>query len=505
MIRALASLVPSPPPGVFEEPRIQPLSVDAPPGDAATQVAEALTRFDIFEGYVGVLAVSFLVSVLATPLVRRIAVANGVIDKPDATRKTHGLPIAYLGGLAVYLGIIAGICLSYFAVRIPGVIDFHQTEGTPAPVPLSVVVGLTIIMLIGLIDDVSGISPRVKVGGQLLAAAALAYDTVGVRVAEGLVMPFVKQFGLPTFWVPEPWAPQLSAGQLAQMSPTQLDLLADNIRQTFGVMFQTPEALIPLLGDTMQLDLVYWIGTAIIAVFVIGGCNASNLIDGLDGLLSGVTAIAVAGLLIVALGLAVVQDGERDAQRIVLCLAVLGACLGFLPHNFNPAVIFLGDAGSLMLGYITVVIILTLGDTGRTDLVFAGLIIFGIPIVDTALAIVRRKMAGRRMSDPDSNHLHHMLKRAFGVKGAVLSLYVMGIAFAALGVAVSEFRARAVYAVALVLFAYVGVWAIKVARREHIEAEARAPTPRQRSQGKLGKALADRAHIAIERMRSGGD
>src|SRR6185369_10438896 len=98
-------------------------------------------------------------------------------------------------------------------------------------------------------------------------------------------------------------------------------------------------------------------------LFVLGACNASNLIDGLDGLLSGVTAIANVGLLIIALGLAAADDGPRDGARIVLGLAVLGACLGFLPHNLNPATIFLGDAGSLLLGYCTIVIVLMLGDT----------------------------------------------------------------------------------------------------------------------------------------------
>ena len=79
---------------------------------------------------------------------------------------------------------------------------------------------------------------------------------------------------------------------------------------------------------------------------------------------------------------------------------MLGACLGFLPHNFNPATIFLGDCGSLLLGFVSVVIILTLGDTGRTDLVVAGLIIYSIPIIDTALAIIRRKLAPCLTVDP---------------------------------------------------------------------------------------------------------
>jgi UDP-GlcNAc:undecaprenyl-phosphate GlcNAc-1-phosphate transferase len=179
-------------------------------------------------------------------------------------------------------------------------------------------------------------------------------------------------------------------------------------------------------------------------------------------------------LLIIALTLAVTDDGPRDASRIILCLALLGACLGFLPHNFNPASIFLGDCGSLLLGYCTIVIILSLGDTGWTQLVLAGLVIYALPIIDTTLAIARRKVSGRKISDADDQHLHHMLKRALGVKGAVLALYGIAAGFAALGVALSEGRGRVTYAITLIFAAFIGVTSFKVARKEQIEREAAA-------------------------------
>ena len=120
---------------------------------------------------------------------------------------------------------------------------------------------------------------------------------------------------------------------------------------------------------------------------------------------------------------------------------------------------------------LALVLILMLGDTGKTHLVVAGLVIYAIPIIDTTLAIVRRKMSGQKMSDADSNHLHHMLKRAFGVKGAVFTLYGIGSAFALLGIAASFGRARLIYALILVLASFIGVTAIKIARRGVIEAE----------------------------------
>jgi UDP-GlcNAc:undecaprenyl-phosphate/decaprenyl-phosphate GlcNAc-1-phosphate transferase len=151
----------------------------------------------------------------------------------------------------------------------------------------------------------------------------------------------------------------------------------------------------------------------------------------------------------------------------------VGACLGFLPHNFNPATIFLGDTGSLLLGYVTIVIVLSLGDTGQTHLVLAGLVIYAIPILDTALAILRRKLAGKKMSEGDSDHLHHMLKRAVGVKGAALILYAMGFGFAILGVIMTLERARVTYALVIVVGSFIVVMAIKQARRKQFEEHAK--------------------------------
>jgi UDP-GlcNAc:undecaprenyl-phosphate GlcNAc-1-phosphate transferase len=417
-----------------------------------TAAAHALSRLTIFEGYIGVLVVAFLVSLIATPIMRRMAVANGVIDRPSEARKVHRMPIAYLGGVAVYLGIMAGVVYSFIATRVPGMIEWHQTQylndyDVPYAVPLSILLGLTVIMLVGVIDDVAHISPRVKVGGQLIGAAALAIDNVGVKLAAGMLLPVAKALSVPITMLP--------GGS-----------------ETLMINIPLPVAIAGI--DSIPIDFIYWIGTGIIAIAVLGLCNASNLIDGLDGLLSGTTAITAMGLLVVSLGLAVIDDGPRDGQRIILCLALLGACLGFLPHNFNPATIFLGDAGSLMMGFCTCAIILTLGDTGKTFLVLAGVIIYAVPIIDTSLAIVRRKMEGKSISAADDQHLHHMLKRALGVKGAVLALYGIAASFAVLGAGITLLRARIIYVLAMFLAAFIGVTAIKIARKKAIEAQAAA-------------------------------
>jgi len=412
-------------------------------GGQAADAAESLTRLQVFHQYMAVFVVAFLVALFATPLMRRLAVSNGIVDRPSEARKQHRAPVAYLGGVAIYLGMLAGVAFSYFAPALGlDLIEFHVDN--PAPMPIAILGAMTVIVVIGLVDDVWKIDPRLKIGGQLLTAAVLAFNDIGVKVAAGVLAPIGGLFG--------------------------------NERMVFD--FTIPDVA-PLISGHYQFDAIYWAGTAVIAIFVLGACNASNLLDGLDGLLTGVTSIAMFGLLFIALTMAVLGDGPLDTARLVLVLAALGACLGFLPHNFNPANIFLGDAGSMLLGFTTAAIILSLGDTGKTHLVVAGLIIYAVPLIDTALAIVRRKLSGASISAADDQHLHHQLKRSLGVKGAVLTLYGIAAVFAALGVGMSLGRGRVIYAIALVLAAFIGVTAFKVARRTKLEQEVAASEARR--------------------------
>ena len=437
------------------EPRIDLFS--STPEITGTYEPESMVRapLDIFHGYIGVFVVAFLVTLFVTPIMRRLAVNNGIVDRPGESRKVHRVPIAYLGGVAVFLGLLAAFAFSFFGPDLPTVLySNHVPDDEQRFIPFSILLGMTVITIIGLWDDVFGLDPRLKIAGQLLAAAALALDDVGVKVAQGVLAPIGRALGNEalTWHVPLPFTlPLLPSGEIT-------------------------------------IDAIYWAGTAIIAVFVLGGCNASNLIDGLDGLLTGVTAIAAAGFTVIALFMAAHNDGGIDTARIVLCLALLGACLGFLPHNFNPATIFLGDCGSLLLGYMTVATILTLGDTGKTHFVVAGLIIYSIPIMDTVLAIVRRKLSGKPMSAADDQHLHHMLRRALGVKGAAFALYAIGLVFAGLGVWLTFGRVRVVFTIAMVLFGFIGVTAVKIARRQAIEKHA---IHRSASQRRRRTPLAD--------------
>jgi len=347
-----------------------------------------LHPIELLSGYMPVFVAALLITLILTPIVRRVAISANIIDHPDQARKQHAYPIAYLGGIAIFAGVLAGIGA--------GIIFPSGQASLLQGVPVSVVVGMLAIVFTGLADDIWKWDPRLKIAGQLVAAAALAIEDVG---------------------------PQLAAGVLSAICGEPKDILF-----SIGAF------------HVQNSELYYWLGTAITAIFVIGGCNAANLIDGLDGLLAGTTTIMALGFLAISLTMAYalpVENTETSlaGTRIILSLILLGVTLGFLPYNFNPAVIFLGDCGSLLIGYLSVVIIMTFGEFGTTKYSVAGLICFGLPILDTTLAIIRRKVAGLSMSDADSNHIHHRLKRYFGgnVRKTVLTLYAIAFGFSVLG------------------------------------------------------------------------
>jgi UDP-GlcNAc:undecaprenyl-phosphate/decaprenyl-phosphate GlcNAc-1-phosphate transferase len=379
------------------------------------------------------LVAAFVATLIVVPIVRHIAHRTGVVDAPDKVRKLHGRTVAYLGGVGVFVGVLAGI--------MGGAIFAGPDLADLPPVRLSIVLGMIAITFTGLADDIWKFDARLKIAGQLVAAAALAIDDIGVNVAVGFLAP---------------------------------------------IMGGPSEAVFSTAGFTLHnADVFYWVGTALVAAFVLGGCNAANLIDGLDGLLSGVTAIMCIGLLAIAAAIVFalppdlanpsLGESSMAGARIVLCMSLLGACLGFLCFNFNPASIFLGDAGSLLLGFLSVTIIMTfanlqpfacpyvdragldgldpsvLPSVGKaplsalgyegfpTLLVMCGLAMFGLPILDTCLAMIRRKRAGVSFSTADANHLHHRIKRYFGgsVRKAVLALYGLELCGVAVGLGVA--------------------------------------------------------------------
>lgn len=173
---------------------------------------------------------------------------------------------------------------------------------------------------------------------------------------------------------------------------------------------------IPFLGDSEQYMTFLSIPATVI--WIVGITNAVNLIDGLDGLAAGVSSIASLCLMVLS-----IYAGYPPGALLTATLA--GACMGFLPYNFNPASIFMGDTGSTFLGFtlgITSVMGLLKGYTIAT--IFVALLVLGLPIFDTAFAIIRRFLAGKPIMSPDRGHLHHRLvDHGYSQKQAVVTLY----------------------------------------------------------------------------------
>ena len=167
-------------------------------------------------------------------------------------------------------------------------------------------------------------------------------------------------------------------------------------------------------------------------LWIVGVTNAYNLVDGMDGLAAGMGVIASAAILAAA--------GALGHGEVVLVAAVLlGALMGFLPYNFHPARIFMGDSGSLLVGFLLAVLSVQGSMKSATAvLVAVPLFALAIPLLDTAVAIARRWLRGSPIYTPDARHLHHRLTAAgFSQRDAVLILYLCAVGFASLGILLS--------------------------------------------------------------------
>jgi len=385
-----------------------------PLGQISTQ---AYSADDVVSPYIYVFYAAFAVAFLFTPVMQTVASYYGIIDEPDNKRKMHSSPVAYLGGVAVFLGWISGMAASQF-------LQLHRAEPGLLPhlkVPFSIVVGASVIVLLGLWDDIRRINPWMKIGGQVFAAVCLLAEGVGTRATLPLLVP-----------------------------------VATRVEIYLGFAVQAAPWFMPL---------VYVSSSVLVVCAVVGCCNATNLMDGLDGLCGGVTAIIAAGFLFLAVHLAMsggVMNSNWDALRVVLGLALLGAVLGFIPFNFNPASIFMGDTGSMFLGFSCAIMIILLAQE-RPKWFLASMVMFALPVLDTVLAFARRYVAGRPIFSADKFHFHHQLVgRGLTVRKTVLIIYAIAIGFALLGSAIVFMRTRYAVAIYLVVFGSILVTAYKM-------------------------------------------
>jgi UDP-GlcNAc:undecaprenyl-phosphate GlcNAc-1-phosphate transferase len=209
----------------------------------------------------------------------------------------------------------------------------------------------------------------------------------------------------------------------------------------------------PFQGGLQDLGLL---AIPITVVYLVGFANVINLIDGLDGLAAGVSGIAGMSLLVLA-----APSNRFDAAA--LAAALIGACLGFLWFNFHPASIFMGDSGAMFLGFtLATVSLMGVMKTTAAIALAVPLIIIGVPIFDTASAIVRRLRHNRPIQEADKGHIHHrLLMRGFNQRQTVLIIYAWSVALAVGGYAVrySPGRLRfAAMAVLLVVTGFMAYW-----------------------------------------------
>ena len=305
-----------------------------------------------------------IVSFITTPIVRLFAQKVGAVDVPKDSRRVHNHPIPRMGGLAIFIGFVLSVVL--FADVA------NQMRG--------ILLGAVIIVVVGVVDDITPLPALLKLVIQI--AAALVAVAFGVRI---------EFLANPIWW-----------------------------------------------SETMYLDLSF-LSIPITVLWIVGLTNAVNLIDGLDGLACGVSAIASIAMMTIALAM-----GQWNTA--VILAALVGACFGFMPFNLNPARIFMGDTGALMLGYVMACISITGLLKFYAIISFAvPLLALGLPIFDTAFAIIRRLAHGQNPMSPDRGHFHHrLIDMGLSQKQAVALLYAISaiLGFAAVLIATSgEMRA----------------------------------------------------------------
>jgi UDP-GlcNAc:undecaprenyl-phosphate/decaprenyl-phosphate GlcNAc-1-phosphate transferase len=294
----------------------------------------------ILSKYLFTLGLSFLLTLYLTPVFREAALRFGITDKPDTPLKKQKEPVPYLGGLAVYLSFLVTSAFFY---------DYSREV-------LGILLAGAIIVILGLIDDLGVLSPKIKLLGQFLAACVLIKASI-----------FIKLTILP-----------------------------------------------------------WWIAYPLTILWVLAITNALNLIDIMDGLASGVAAIAALILVLVNF-----QSG-RDFI-VPLSLALAGSLLGFIPHNFKPAKIYLGDAGSLFIGLMLASLSMNGAYTRRSLMgVVAPLLILGVPIFDMLFVMYIRFRRGIPVMQGSPDHFALRLRKwRFSVEQTVMASY---LATALLGV-----------------------------------------------------------------------
>jgi len=313
--------------------------------------------------YVAVFTASVAISWALTPLMLRVALRGDVVDHPgSAEHKDHGSPVPYLGGLAIVVALSAAVLLA--AALRPPVFGFDE---------LAAVLGMALALsIVGLLDDVRGLHPAVRVGFEVLAGLGIWWTDTGVKF--------------------------------------------------------------------VGVDAVDCVVTVI---WVVGITNAFNLLDNMDGLSAGVAAICAASFGVIA---------AVNGQFLVggLSFALAGCAVGFLRHNFHPARIYMGDAGSLYVGFLLAYLGLKLRFDAPDDVTFlVPVVALAIPILDTTLVTVARLMHRRSPFLGGRDHISHRLVQVgIPVRAAVGTIYLASASVGVIALVISRVDRVSAYVLA---------------------------------------------------------
>jgi UDP-GlcNAc:undecaprenyl-phosphate GlcNAc-1-phosphate transferase len=301
--------------------------------------------------YFALFLIALFASLIITPLIRRLCERFQLLDVPIDGRRIHKTAIPRLGGIGIYLAIVLALS------TLPLISNLLTQSLRAYSWDLFIVlVPATLVLLLGVYDDLRGANAVVKF--LFLGLIAALFYGMGGRI-ETFPIPFVGLIALP-----------------------------------------------PAVGFVLT---VFWL---------VGIANAFNLIDGMDGLAPGAALFSSMVMLVVSIA------GEKPLA-IVVTLVLCGALAGFLRYNFNPASIFLGDSGSLFVGFLLAALsVVGVQKASTAVAVITPVLAFGLPMVDTGVTMARRIISGRPVFQGDDEHIHHMLlARGWSQRRVVLILY----------------------------------------------------------------------------------
>lgn len=298
---------------------------------------------------------TFVLALILTPIFKIVSVQLGLVDNPNA-RRINKVPMPSAGGLPIFIAFATSTLLF-----------FHNLIPRSYVVPI--LLGGSVIVITGLLDDKFELTPKQKSLGILIAAVVIYFGS--------------SYFG-------------------------------SGIRFNF--------LTVPIFGHIT----LGWLSFPATLFWIYGITNAVNLIDGLDGLAAGVSMIGLATIGVI--GYFFLHASTTYISLTIFCL--VASIMGFFPYNFYPAKIYLGDTGALFLGFMIAVLSLEGLKNVTFITLVTPLIILGVPVTDTFFAMVRRKSNHMPISSADKQHLHHrLLNLGFTHRGAVLTIYAIAVLF----------------------------------------------------------------------------